>query len=299
MRRFWYASLIPVAVFTSARPASPLQGPGLRITYRVELVAGRVGGPVLASGEVSGPSDTRLRLGVRTDSVLVEALLSLTLEDGRGDPGDTVRLSGEFFTRRRLGRSHRGLPLWEEDAYWRDARLAWGDTARILPFGAPRGGGGGVGDGLRLDLIPTRAPTGGETRPAESVERADSAVDLTLEAVVRPRRVAVMLTLAQNGAGGVPRSYDLVPDAAGRRVVLPSGDRTRTLEIALARPDPPRAERDRALALDADVVCLRVLPAGPVAPVRELCGRLNNVARRLPLPGGDTLVTTFAWPGAR
>lgn len=276
MRRFWCASLVAVAVVTGS------QEPGLRITYRVQLVD--ASGGVLTSGEVSGPSDTRLRLGVHTDSILVEALLTLTPEPG----SDTVSLSGEFFTRRRLGRSGRGLPLWEEDSYRRAARLAWGDTAQILPFGA-----------LRLDLIPTHAPAGGETRPAESVERSGTGVALTLEAVVRPRRVAVMLTLVQNGATGVPRSYDLVPDAPGRRVVLHSGDTTRTLEIALERPDPPRAERDRALALDADVVCLRVLPAGPAAPARELCGRLNNVARRLALPGGDTLVATFAWPGAR
>ena len=88
-------------------------------------------------------------------------------------------------------------------------------------------------------------------------------------------------------------------------MVLHTGETTRTLEIALERPDPPRAERDRALALDADVVCLRVLPAGAGGggaggePARELCGRLNNVARRLALPGGDTLVATFAWPGVR
>jgi len=30
-----------------------------------------------------------------------------------------------------------------------------------------------------------------------------------------------------------------------------------------------------------------------------VCGRLNDVARRLPLPGGDTLVATFAWPTGR
>jgi len=285
VRRFWCVSLVAVGVVAGS------QGPGQRITYRVQLVD--ASGELLASGEVSGPSDTRLRLGVRTDTVLVETLLSLTPDAET----DTVNVVGDFFTRRRLGRSRRGLPLWEEDGYRRAARLAWGDTARIFPFGAPRVAGGGRG--LRLDLIPTRAPSGGETRPAETVERVDSGVELTVEAVVRPRRVAVILNLAVNGATGVPRSYDLVPDAPGRRVVLHSGDTTRTLEIALERPEPPRAERDRALALDADVVCLRVLAAGVAAPVRELCGRLNNVARRLALSGGDTLVATFAWPGAR
>ncbi len=311
MRRFWCASVVFGAVVASVAsvparvlppppppPPPQQQGPGVRITYRVQLVEGS---RVLASGEVSGPSDTRLRLGVRTDVVLVEALLSISSEGGV----DSVSLSGDFFSRRLMGRSRRGLPLWEEDTYQRAARLAWGDTARILPFG----GGEGVGgvDGVRLDLIPIRAATGGETRPTESVERGDSGVELTLEAVVRPRRVAVTLTLAGGGDGAtsVPRSYDLVPDAPSHSVLLHSGETTRALVIALVRPEPPRAERDRALALDADIVCLRVLPAGGAGsgasaePARELCGRLNNVARRLVLSGGDTLVATFAWPGAR
>jgi len=297
VRRFWSTSLVAFAVVVSVparlRPPPPPQGPGLRITYQVQLVEGT---RVLGSGEVGGPSDTRLRLGVRTDAVLVEALLSLSSEGSI----DSVSVSGDFFSRRRLGRSRRGLPLWEEDGYRRAARLAWGDTARIFPFGASGGGGG-----LRLDLVPIRVATGGETRPTESVERADSGVELTLEAVVRPRRVAVTLTLAAAGVASVPRRYDLVPDAPSHAVVLHTGETTRTLEIALERPDPPRAERDRALALDADVVCLRVLPAGAGGggaggePARELCGRLNNVARRLALPGGDTLVATFAWPGVR
>jgi len=300
VRRSWCASFLAAAVVASVpaglvpAPHFQPQGPGVRITYRVQLVEGS---RVLASGEVSGPSDTRLRLGIRADAVFVEALLGISSEGGV----DSVSLSGDFFSRRPMGRSRRGLPLWEEDAYQRAARLAWGDTARILPFGATGGGGG-----VRLDLIPIRAATGGETRPTESVERGDSGVALTLEAVVRPRRVAVTLTLARDGVTSVPRSYDLVPDAPSHSVLLHSGETTRALVIALERPDPPRAERDRALALDADVVCLRVLPAAGGAdngtsaePARELCGRLNNVARRMVLAGGDTLVATFAWPGAR
>src|SRR5712692_5803760 len=219
VRRFWCASVVfgavvpsiasvPARVLPPPPPPPPpqQQGPGVRITYRVQLVEGS---RVLASGEVSGPSDTRLRLGVRTDVVLVEALLSISSEGGI----DSVSLSGDFFSRRLMGRSRRGLPLWEEDTYQRAARLAWGDTARILPFGGGGGGAGGPGggDGMRLDLIPIRAATGGETRPTESVERGDSGVELTLEAVVRPRRVAVTLTLAREGATSVPRSYDLVP----------------------------------------------------------------------------------------
>ena len=73
--------------------------------------------------------------------------------------------------------------------------------------------------------------------------------------------------------------------------------RATTLVVSLTRPDPARSARDRALALDADIVCLHV--ARPDVPLGTICGRLNNVARQLPLPTGDTLAATFAWPGWR
>src|SRR2546427_2601866 len=157
VRRFWCASLVAFAVVASvpARLSPPPQGPGLRITYRVQLVEGT---RVLASGEVGGPSDTRLRLGVRTDAVLVEALLSLSSEGSI----DSVSVSGDFFSRRRLGRSRRGLPLWEEDGYRRAARLAWGDTARVFPFGAAGGGGGA---GPRFVPLRVRARRGKTPHP--------------------------------------------------------------------------------------------------------------------------------------
>jgi len=69
--------------------------------------------------------------------------------------------------------------------------------------------------------------------------------------------------------------------------------------VHIARPEPAASTRDRVLALDADVVCLRVVAADVGQPVGVVCGRLNDVARRLPLAGGDTLVATFAWPGGR
>jgi hypothetical protein len=73
----------------------------------------------------------------------------------------------------------------------------------------------------------------------------------------------------------------------------------RALEFALVRPEPARTERERTLATDADVVCLRVGEPGAAQSLQVVCGRLNNVAYRLPLTGGDTLVATFAWPAAR
>jgi hypothetical protein len=82
-------------------------------------------------------------------------------------------------------------------------------------------------------------------------------------------------------------------------VQLVLGGRATTLVISLTRPDAPRTERDRALAVDVDVVCLRVAPPDTPEPLGKLCGRLNNVARQLPLPTGDTLAATFAWPGPR
>jgi hypothetical protein len=206
-----------------------------------------------------------------------------------------VIVAAEFFTKRRLGRSRRGLSLWEQDSYRRVVRLAWGDTARVHPFGRPRAGR----SALWVELALERGFAGGEGRPAEEVQVAEEATDIRLEAVVRPRRVRVILNLVRGDTVSGPRGFDLVPEAPGRRVQLPVGGRRTALEIALARPEPSASVRDRVLALDADVVCLRVIAPDAGQPVGVLCGRLNDVARRLPLAGGDTLVATFAWPAGR
>lgn len=273
-----------------------LQSPGTRLTYRVRVLEPASVAPrLLASGAVSGSVDTDLRLTLRTDTAEVEAVFQVT------PSGDSVNLGAEFFTRRRVGRSRRGLPLWEEDSYRRVVRLAWRDTARIYPFGVPsssRGNGGGT-RGMWVELILERLFSGGEGRPAEEFSLVDSTRVLRLETVVRPRRARVVLNLVRGDTVSAPRGIDLVPGEPARIVQLVLGGRATTLVVSLARPDPPRNERDRALALDADIVCLRVSPADASEPLGQVCGRLNNVARQLPLPTGDTLAATFAWPGPR
>lgn len=271
-----------------------LQGPGTRVTYRVRVVERLPGDPagrVLASGSVSGPVDTDLRVSLRTESSEIEALFQIA-----PGVGDTLSLGAEFFTKRRLSRSRRGLPLWEQDTYRRNARLAWGDTARIHPYGRPRPGPAPT---LWVELTLTRGFTGGETRPTEEPQLADSLNDLRLEAVVRPRRARVVLNLVRADTVSAPRGVDLVPQGPPRLMQLVLGGRATTLEVSLTRPEPSRSIRDRILALDADVVCLRVVPPDAVQPVGVICGSLNNVGRRLALPTGDTLVATFAWPGSR
>lgn len=271
-----------------------LQGPGTRLTYRIRVIEPAAVAPrILASGAVSGPLDSDMRLTLRTDTAEVEALFQVT------PLGDTVTLAGEFFTRRQVGRSRRGLPLWEEDTYRRLVRLAWSDTARIYPFGAGRRGHGATSKALCVELILEREFAGGETRPAEAFDLGDSARDFRLEAVVRPRRARVILNLVRGDTVSAPRPIDLVPGEPPRIVQLVLRGRATTLVLSLTRPDPARSARERALALDADVVCLRVaLPAG-TEPLGTICGRLNNVGRQLPLPTGDTLAATFGWPGWR
>jgi hypothetical protein len=273
-----------------------LQGPGTRVTYRVRVVED--GTRELARGSVSGPAGTDLRFALRVDSAEIEALFQIV------PGGDTVTVAAEFFTKRRVGRSRRGLALWEQDSYRRAVRLAWGDTARVHLFGrprptAPRGRGGGGGAGLWVEIALERGFAGGEARPAEELQVADEGPDIRLEAVVRPRRARVILNLVRGDTVSGPRGFDLVPEAPARRVQLALAGRRTSLEIALARPEPSPSARDRVLALDADVVCLRVVAPDATLPVGVLCGRLGDVARRLPLPGGDTLVATFAWPGGR
>jgi len=265
-----------------------LQGPGTRLTYRVRVIEPAAVAPrVLASGAISGPLDNEMRLTLRTDTAEVEALFRLT------PFGDTVSLGADFFTRRQVGRSRRGLPLWEEDTYRRLVRLAWSDTARIYPFGDSRRGG------IWVELILERQFAGGEGRAGEQLDLVDSTHDVRMEAVVRPRRARVILNLARGDTVSGPRPMD---------VVRPQDWRWSSYSTLLRRrPRGPTHEqallalfaRDRALALDADVLCLRVAPPDAPQPYGTVCGHLNNVARQLALPTGDTLAATFAWPGAR
>ena len=147
-----------------------LQSPGTRLTYRVRVLEHAAVAPrLLASGAASGSFDTDMRLTLRTDTAEVEAVFQVT------PIGDTVNLGAEFFTRRRVGRSRRGLPLWEEDTYRRVVRLAWSDTARIYPFGAPSSSrGNGNVRGMWVELILERLFTGGVGRPAEEFSLVDS-----------------------------------------------------------------------------------------------------------------------------
>lgn len=271
-----------------------LQGPGTRLTYRIRVIEPASVAPrVLASGAVSGPLDSDMRLTLRTDSAEVEALFQVT------PVGDTVSLGAEFFTRRKVGQSRRALPLWEEDTYRRVVRLSWSDTARIYPFGNGRRGAQTPNRAMWVELILEREFAGGEARAAEAFNLADSTRDFRLEAVVRPRRARVILNLVRGDTVSAPRGMDLVPEEPPRVVQLVLQGRATTLIVSLIRPEPGGSVRERALALNADVVCLRVSPPDTAEPLGTICGRLNNVARQLPLPTGDTLAATFAWPGPR
>ena len=273
---------------------SALQGPGTRLTYRIRVIEPAALAPrIIASGAVSGSLDSDMRLTLRTDTAEVEALFHVT------PVGDTVSLGAEFFTRRRVGRSRRGLPLWEEDTYRRLIRIAWSDTARIYAFGTGRRAPGSPPRAAWVELVLEREFAGGEARAAEEFDLVDSTRDLHLEAVVRPRRARVILNLVRGDTVSAPRPMDLIPDEPPRVVQLVLGGRPTTLVVSLTRPDPARSARARALALDAEVVCLRVAPPDAPEPLGQICGRLNNIARQLPLPTGDTLAATFAWPGPR
>jgi hypothetical protein len=171
---------VGLSSFTSILLAlASLQGPGTRLTYRIRVIEPASAAPrTVASGAVSGPIDSDMRFTLRTDTAEVEALFQVS------PVGDTVTLTGDFLTRRRVGRSRRGLPLWEEDTYQRLVRLTWSDTARIYPFGS--GSPRGRSRAMWVELLLEREFAGGETRPAESLDLADSTGDFRLEAVVRP-----------------------------------------------------------------------------------------------------------------
>lgn len=288
MRPSWRPDLLAAALVLGVA-----QGPTGRVEYGVRVVrAGPSGRAAVATGMVSGPPETALRLAVRGDSVEIEGLFSV-------DPGldSQVVLIADFTTRRRVGHSGRGLPLWEHDGYRRTQPLLWGDTARVFVLGPPRRD---ATDSLWVELAVARRPAGAQIKPTSSVSAADSEWEVALEAVARPRRAVVWLTLVRGDTASPPRRMDLAIEGASRIMDLPVGlAQRRALEFALVRPEPARTERERTLATDADVVCLRVGEPGGTQSLQVVCGRLNNVAYRLPLTGGDTLVATFAWPAAR
>jgi hypothetical protein len=150
-----------------------------------------------------------------------------------------------------------------------------------------------------VELILERQFAGGEGRAGEQFDLVDSTRDLRIEAVVRPRRARVILNLVRGDTVSGPRPIDLVLEEPPRVIQLVLMGRATTFVVSVTRPDAPRSSRDRALGLDADVLCLRVAPPDAPEPFGTICGRLNNVARQLALPTGDTLAATFAWPGAR
>src|SRR5262249_18357609 len=154
-------------------------------------------------GAVSGPMDSDMRLTLRTDTAEVEALFQVT------PFGDTVTLGGDFFTRRLVGRSRRGLPLWEEDSYRRLVHMTWSDTARVYRFGrAPTA--------PWVEVILEREFAGGEARAAEAFDLLDSTRDVRVEAVVRPRRARVILNLVRGDTVSAPRGVDLIPEEPSR-----------------------------------------------------------------------------------
>ena len=289
MRRSWCSSLVVAAAF--AATLSPPQAPNYRVTYRLRVV-GRAGPAtrLLATGVVSGPPETALRLSLRTGVAELQGLLATLPEP------DTVNLAGLFFSRRPSGRSRRGLPLWEEDSYRRWSRVAWGGTARLYPFGLSAGE---ERHAVWLEITLGREFAAGETRASEEVTVIDSTVAFHAEAVVPPRRVTVRLALVRGDTASSPRVLDLVPETPGRRVSFALGRERSEFDVTLERPDPPRTGRDSALAVGAEVVCLRLVVPGAAEAARIRCGRLDNVARRVALSGGDTLVATFAWPAVR
>lgn len=292
MRAWWRSSLSAAALLAAAAS----QAPNYRVSYGLRVVGGTGSDTrVLATGMVAGPPETRLRLALRAPGVELQGLLETLPEP------DTVGLAALIFGRRQAGRSRRGLPVWEEDSYRRWIRLPWGGTARLYAFG-PAGRGAPAGAAPRplwVEITVGREFAAGETRASEEVTIADSAVAVDAQAVIPPRRVTVRMSLVRADTASSPRTVDLVPEASGRRVSFVLGGETSEFDVTLERPEPPRSGRDSALAVDADVVCLRVLVPGGSGRAQVRCGRLNNVAHRLALVGGDTLVATFAWPAVR
>src|SRR5205823_4591584 len=154
-------------------PRPRIRGRTLAFWMTASLVAGET--RLLASAAVSGPPETDMRLALRAGATELQGLLGTLPEP------DTVNLAGLFFSRRQVGRSRRGLPLWEEDSYRRWSRVPWGGTTVLYPFGPP-----GVGQRrvVWVEITVSRAFAAGETRASEEATIIDSAVAFSAQAVI-------------------------------------------------------------------------------------------------------------------
>src|SRR2546430_1558612 len=191
-----------------------------------------------------GPAETDMRLALRAGATELQGLLGTLPEP------DTVNLAGLFFSRRQVGRSRRGLPLWEEDSYRRWSRVPWGGTTVLYPFGPP-----GVGQRrvVWVEITVSRAFAAGETRASEETTIIDSAVAFSAQAVIPPRRVTVRMWLVRGDTAASRQVVDLVPETTGRRVSFRLGSEKLDFDVALERPEPPRTG---ALQRDIEVQLL-------------------------------------------
>src|SRR3989475_6892762 len=191
-----------------------------------------------------------MRLALRAGATELQGLLGTLPEP------DTVNLAGLFFSRRQVGRSRRGLPLWEEDSYRRWSRVPWGGTPLLYPSGRRGVGRPRV---VWVEITVSRAFAAGETRASEEVTIIDSAIAFSAQAVIPPRRVTVRLWLVRGDTASSRQVIDLVPETPGRRGSFRLGREKLDLDVALEGPQAPRRRPDNALAA---AVGRRGLPGG-------------------------------------
>src|SRR5207247_5785208 len=118
----WRSSLVAAALVAASppgvsnRPGPPLahQGAGYRVRYLLHVVE-RFDGDTqrLATGVVSGPPETALRLSLRTETAELEGLLGILPEP------DTVHRAGVVSSRPQAGRPRRGRPPSQRASYLR------------------------------------------------------------------------------------------------------------------------------------------------------------------------------------
>src|SRR3989442_1356217 len=241
---------------------------------RASSPAGRRAGWVISVGAGLGRDQSRppVRPSWRASSVV--AALGLGVSPWGGPPGP--KLPPTF-----------PLP---------GGRRGRGGTTLFYPFGRPAVGRRRV---VWVEITVSRGFAAGETRASEEVTVMDSSIAFSAEAVIPPRRVTVRMWLVRGDTASSRQAMDLVPETTGRRVSFRLGREKLDFDVALERTEAPRTGRDSALAVGVDVVCLRVVAPESPESARVRCGRLDDIARRVALVGGDTLMATFGWPPAR
>lgn len=218
---------------------------------------------------VDGPPGTDFTIALETGPFTMEARFRTDLAEE-----DRLTIRSLLRTRRSLGLSERGLPLYEEDVQRSRMILGFDEALSLLPFG-----GRGFDENLRIEIVPTLRPGAGQAgeEPLE-IRILDPSPGGALQ--VRAERIPHhYLAEARLLAAGEP-----VAEGRARLFLEEPG------LLRLAAVDGQRTPRGEVMEIDLEVgLPARACPGGPVS----LTFDVHAIG-----PGGKRTEIGRKWAGA-